>query len=1000
MSDNNDASHSPSDSTVSAEAGMHLDSASAEPEAGSNDALVAIYELLEANIYNYDAHVALVSMMASLGDLEGIRQARESMSDIFPLPENMWLDWLGEEMALAVKQTEKQSLMALFQRATNDYLSISIWKMYLDYVFEEFNDSVEDGTQWLSIESVRGICSAARKATDMHFTKSDVIWNTVKDFEMTQLEKDPRPENIESIRKMFMDRFKQHHQEIDKTLEEYSPFESLYDPDQYVVRLKLATQYVSKTKHDQRQRETLERKLEQSMHSLDSFEAYLAAEKRHANGGDVMFIQTLYERAISLHCLHPTLWESYILFMATKDKLPTTLVSISGRAVRNCMGSGPLWCHSIRIKAMARRPRSTIRGEYQRALGFLSLAADHRQVLALCLCFCEVELRYMSWDDECTLESVRTMFDEMFTFLNAIQTCDLVSKLLLSWACFEEYSYKDIPAARDVYHMIVKHVCTSSDAWLEFVRFECRHDNIPKARSLLKQATLQTTDFPEKIQEYWVEFERIHGNIESTFEAFDKILLAQNRLTKMGYNREAYHTQQVNIVPVVQLGPMAAVGSSSDLQKQPALNEFVPSGTSLSNGSKKRSAKETDNESHPKRTKVEGTDKDETKETSSGKLPSSLAEYKVINNSMAGNMVYLPQLSQHTNESSLRRQFGKYGRIVDLCLQPNEESGELEAFIEMANAEVVRNIVLNGPTQINDCLITPCRCRPSQMVWDFKLQEERTKIYISELSPFVEKQHLRRVFSEFGKIREIRLQNRKTMSFAYIDFESEENAIKSLKMNHSVIEKTGDRKISVAISDPTKRKVKDIDPRKLYISNIPHTTTEEDLKELFEKFGPISAPRVARMPNGHSRGIAFVEFNEEADAKEAMTLNGTMLDGRLMIVSVSDPNIGRTNLSKSTNDTTASSSKGKTQNALIKDVADAPQTGPSVPTSSMQFTPRAVRAPKQRQRPLLAHTSRKQIASTSEPSSSDHPSQIQSDPPHSDSPKTQDDFRKLILNQK
>ncbi|KAH6578379.1 hypothetical protein BASA61_000371 [Batrachochytrium salamandrivorans] len=367
---------------------------------------------------------------------------------------------------------------------------------------------------------------------------------------------------------------------------------------------------------------------------------------------------------------------------------------------------------------------------------------------------------------------------------------------------------------------------------------------------------------------------------------------------------------------------------------------------------------------------------------------------------MAGNMVYLPQLSQHTNESSLRRQFGKYGRIVDLCLQPNEESGELEAFIEMANAEVVRNIVLNGPTQINDCLITPCRCRPSQMVWDFKLQEERTKIYISELSPFIEKQHLRRVFSEFGKIREIRLQNRKTMSFAYIDFENEENAIKSLKMNHSVIEKTGDRKISVAISDPTKRKVKDIDPRKLYILNIPHTTTEEDLKELFEKFGPISAPRVARMPNGHSRGIAFVEFNEEADAKEAMALNGTMLDGRLMIVSVSDPNIGRTNPSKSTNDTTASSSKGKTHNALIKDVADAPQTGPSVPTSSMQFTPRAVRAPKQRQRPLLAHTSRKQIASTSEPSSSDQPGQIQSDPPHSDSPKTQDDFRKLILNQK
>ncbi|OAJ39684.1 hypothetical protein BDEG_23514 [Batrachochytrium dendrobatidis JEL423] len=660
---------SDSDGSNEFESNMQVDQKTCQV---SEAQLTCLYERLTANIYDYDAHVGIIAAMKALGDLEALRQARQTMADIFPLTE-----------------------------------AIPLWKMYLDYVLEEYSESLKDGTNWLSTDQVQKICSAARKATDHHYTKIDSSF-----------------ENVEKMRKMFLDRLKQPHQEIDKTLESYSPFESQYNQKEYFERLKLATQICNKTKKDQKYCESLERKLEQSEYSLDAFNAYLSFEKKQANGGNIKFIQTLYERALSLHCLDPTLWNSYLIYMTVWDKLPTTLVSIAERAVRNCMTSGPLWCHLLRIKTIARKPRSDVTEDYQRAIRFLSMAGDFQQILAVAMCHCEVELKCIAFDDTYTPDTVRAVFQETAMYLDAITNIDPLAKFQRFWAKAEEYFFKDVSTARNIYHIVVKRVPFLTEAWLEFVQFEIisfnsRHDNISKARSLLKQAALQNTNAPEQIYEQWIEFERIRGGLDTLYEALDKIHVLQARLAK------------------------------------------------------KRSVVENEAEAHSKRAKIEEAIHEPSQEPHAGKLPGSLAEYKVINNSMAGNMVYLSKLSQNTTESTILKHFGVYGQVEDLFMQPNEESGELEAFVEFSKAELVRKIVLDGPISINGTVVTPCRCRPSQMVWDFKQHEEKTKIYVSNLSPQMQKRQLRHIFSEFGKIREIRLQNRKTMAFAYIDFEKE-----------------------------------------------------------------------------------------------------------------------------------------------------------------------------------------------------------------------------------
>jgi hypothetical protein len=55
--------------------------------------------------------------------MEKLREARERMSVRFPLPPDLWLEWLRDEVSISMNtDTEKKRVMALFERATKDYL--------------------------------------------------------------------------------------------------------------------------------------------------------------------------------------------------------------------------------------------------------------------------------------------------------------------------------------------------------------------------------------------------------------------------------------------------------------------------------------------------------------------------------------------------------------------------------------------------------------------------------------------------------------------------------------------------------------------------------------------------------------------------------------------------------------------------------------------------------------------------------------------------------------
>ena len=77
---------------------------------------------------------------------------------------------------------------------------------------------------------------------------------------------------------------------------------------------------------------------------------------------------------------------------------------------------------------------------------------------------------------------------------------------------------------------------------------------------------------------------------------------------------------------------------------------------------------------------------------------------------------------------------------------------------------------------------------------------------------------------------------------------------------------------------------------KLYVGNLPYNLSDDQLADMFAKFGtPDSAKVITDRDSGRSKGFGFVEFSNEDQAKQALSLNGTDFGGRALTVNEARP---------------------------------------------------------------------------------------------------------------
>jgi cold-inducible RNA-binding protein len=79
--------------------------------------------------------------------------------------------------------------------------------------------------------------------------------------------------------------------------------------------------------------------------------------------------------------------------------------------------------------------------------------------------------------------------------------------------------------------------------------------------------------------------------------------------------------------------------------------------------------------------------------------------------------------------------------------------------------------------------------------------------------------------------------------------------------------------------------------KKLYVGNLPYTTTEQELRDMFSQVGEIADLAVITdRYTGQSKGFAFVEMSSDDAAQEAISrFDGQMLGNRQMVVNEARP---------------------------------------------------------------------------------------------------------------
>ncbi len=69
--------------------------------------------------------------------------------------------------------------------------------------------------------------------------------------------------------------------------------------------------------------------------------------------------------------------------------------------------------------------------------------------------------------------------------------------------------------------------------------------------------------------------------------------------------------------------------------------------------------------------------------------------------------------------------------------------------------------------------------------------------------------------------------------------------------------------------------------KRIYVGNLPFSTTDEELEQLFANHGPVESARVITdRETGRSRGFGFVEMEPAAADEAIQALDGKDLDGR------------------------------------------------------------------------------------------------------------------------
>ncbi|XP_056421528.1 nucleolin isoform X3 [Hyla sarda] len=165
---------------------------------------------------------------------------------------------------------------------------------------------------------------------------------------------------------------------------------------------------------------------------------------------------------------------------------------------------------------------------------------------------------------------------------------------------------------------------------------------------------------------------------------------------------------------------------------------------------------------------------------------------------------------------------------------------------------------------------------------------EGLSVFIANLNSGVDFDELKDGIREFFSKSNLTVQDVRigaSRKFGYADFSSVEEVEKAIKLSGKKVlgfDVKIERANTAAEKSKNAENKKERDARTLFVKNLPYSTGVEQLQEIFENAKEVRLPTGK---DGSSKGIAYVEFNTEAEADKAIEeKQGSEVEGRSIFI--------------------------------------------------------------------------------------------------------------------
>lgn len=240
--------------------------------------------------------------------------------------------------------------------------------------------------------------------------------------------------------------------------------------------------------------------------------------------------------------------------------------------------------------------------------------------------------------------------------------------------------------------------------------------------------------------------------------------------------------------------------------------------------------------------------------------------------------LYVGDLEPSVSESQLYEVFNQVGQVVSIrvCRDLMTKRSLGYAYVNYSNGQDASHALelLN---------FTPVNGKPIRIMYSHRDPSIRksgaANIFIKNLDKDIDNKALHDTFSAFGPILSCRValdEAGNSKGHGFVQFELDESAQSAIeKVNGMLIHEK-----QVFVGPFLRRQERDLATagskfNNVFVKNIAESTSDEELRKIFEAFGPISSAVIMRDSDGKSRCFGFVNFDNVDDAAKAVeSLNG------------------------------------------------------------------------------------------------------------------------------